>query len=89
MALSKQHDPDNEPAGAPLPEYETSARLPSRNLPGRGIGLATAYELISSELLLDGQARLNLATFVTTWMPSSAGRLMAETADKNMSDKDE
>ena len=49
----------------------------------------TAYELISSELLLDGQARLNLATFVTTWMPSTAGRLMAETADKNMIDKDE
>ena len=48
-----------------------------------------AYELISSELLLDGQARLNLATFVTTWMPSSAAKLMAETADKNMIDKDE
>jgi glutamate decarboxylase len=32
---------------------------------------------------------LNLATFVTTWMPSTAGRLMAETADKNMIDKDE
>ena len=49
----------------------------------------TAYELISSELLLDGQARLNLATFVTTWMPAMAARLMAETADKNMIDKDE
>ena len=50
---------------------------------------ASAYELISSELLLDGQARLNLATFVTTWMPSIAARLMADTADKNMIDKDE
>ncbi len=48
-----------------------------------------AYELISSELLLDGSARLNLATFVTTWMPAQAARLMAETADKNMIDKDE
>ena len=48
-----------------------------------------SYELISSELLLDGQARLNLATFVTTWMPSLAARLMDETADKNMIDKDE
>ena len=54
-----------------------------------GIDHDVAYELISSELLLDGQARLNLATFVTTWMPSIAGRLMAETADKNMIDKDE
>jgi glutamate decarboxylase len=48
-----------------------------------------AYELISNELLLDGAARLNLATFVTTWMPSAAAKLMAETADKNMIDKDE
>jgi len=49
----------------------------------------STHERITSELLLDGQARLNLATFVTTWMPSIAGRLMAETADKNMIDKDE
>src|SRR5262249_15452576 len=33
--------------------------------------------------------RLNLATFVTTWMESRATRLMAECADKNMIDKDE
>jgi glutamate decarboxylase len=45
--------------------------------------------VISSELLLDGQARLNLATFVTTWMPALGAKLMAETADKNMIDKDE
>ena len=63
------------PAGHTLPEY--------------GIGMDAAYELISCELLLDGQARLNLATFVTTWMPSTAAQLMAETADKNMIDKDE
>jgi glutamate decarboxylase len=48
-----------------------------------------AYQLISSELLLDGSARLNLATFGTTWMPPYAARLMAETAEKNMIDKDE
>jgi glutamate decarboxylase len=40
-------------------------------------------------LLLDGSARLNLATFVTTWMPPQAGALMGKTADKNMIDKDE
>jgi glutamate decarboxylase len=62
---------------------------PHHHLPEKGVGLDTAYELISSELLLDGQARLNLATFVTTWMPSTAAKLMAETADKNMIDKDE
>ena len=63
--------------------------LPVHSLHKHGIGTENAYELISGELLLDGQARLNLATFVTTWMPSTAARLMAETADKNMIDKDE
>ena len=63
--------------------------LPVHSLHKHGIGNENAYELITSELLLDGQARLNLATFVTTWMPSTAARLMAETADKNMIDKDE
>jgi glutamate decarboxylase len=54
-----------------------------------GIGFENAYEVVRSELLLDGQSRLNLATFVTTWMPELGCRLMAETADKNMIDKDE
>jgi glutamate decarboxylase len=27
-----------------------------------------AYDLIRDELALDGNSRLNLATFVTTWM---------------------
>ena len=62
---------------------------PHHSLSEHGLGQQTAYELISSELLLDGSARLNLATFVTTWMPSLAGELMAQTADKNMIDKDE
>src|ERR1700736_1179456 len=53
------------------------------------MGDDAAYELITSELLLDGSARLNLATFVTTWMPSQAERLMAHTVQKNMIDKDE
>ena len=39
--------------------------------------------------MLDGNARLNLATFVTTWMEPEAELLMAECAPKNMIDKDE
>jgi glutamate decarboxylase len=62
---------------------------PLRQLAEEGLGDDNAYELIASELLLDGSARLNLATFVTTWMPSQAERLMAQTAEKNIIDKDE
>jgi glutamate decarboxylase len=64
-------------------------RLPSHQLADTGLGGDLAREAIASELLLDGSARLNLATFVTTWMPEQAERLMAQTADKNMIDKDE
>ncbi|MFI5911650.1 glutamate decarboxylase [Dactylosporangium sp. NPDC051541] len=49
----------------------------------------TAWQLVHDELMLDGNARLNLATFVTTWMEPQAARLMAECVDKNMIDKDE
>ena len=63
--------------------------LPIHRLGDAGLSSESAYELIAGELLLDGQSRLNLATFVTTYMPAMATRLMAETADKNMIDKDE
>jgi glutamate decarboxylase len=65
------------------------AEMPIDRLAQSGVGGDSAYELIKSELLLDGQARLNLATFVGTWMPTQGAQLMAETADKNMIDKDE
>ena len=65
------------------------AEMPIDRLAVDGVGIDAAYELVRSELLLDGQARLNLATFVTTWMPTVGAKLMAETADKNMIDKDE
>jgi glutamate decarboxylase len=49
----------------------------------------TAWQFVHDELMLDGNARLNLATFVTTWMEPQATRLMAECVDKNIIDKDE
>jgi len=49
----------------------------------------TAYQVVHDELMLDGNARLNLATFVTTWMDPQARRLMNESLDKNAIDKDE
>ena len=62
---------------------------PTHRLPDAPIPPATAYQLVHDELMLDGNSRLNLATFVTTWMEPQAGALMAECRDKNMIDKDE
>ena len=58
-------------------------------LPQNKMSENQAYNLIHDELMLDGNAKLNLATFVTTWMEPSAEKLMAETFDKNLIDKDE
>ncbi len=63
--------------------------VPKYSLPEGEMAPETAYRLIHDELMLDGNARLNLATFVTTWMEPEAERLMSETFDKNMIDKDE
>lgn len=62
---------------------------PKHRLPDGPLPPTTAYQLVHDELMLDGNARLNLATFVTTWMEPQAGVLMAECRDKNMIDKDE
>ena len=63
--------------------------IPSLRLPADPMEPAAAYRFIHDQLMLDGSSRLNLATFVTTWMDPEAEKLMAETFDKNMIDKDE
>ena len=63
--------------------------VPKYRLPEHEMAPDTAYDIIRDELMLDGNARLNLATFVTTWMEPQAEKLMAETFEKNMIDKDE
>ena len=63
--------------------------MPRHKIPAQGMAPSTAYNLIHDELILDGSSRFNLATFCSTWMEPEAHRLMAETFDKNMIDKDE
>src|SRR4051794_14875522 len=63
--------------------------LPKNRIPAQSTSADTAYRVVHDELLLDGSSRLNLATFVTTWMEPQAESLMAAAFDKNMIDKDE
>jgi glutamate decarboxylase len=62
---------------------------PKRRLADSGMAPESAYQIVHDETMLDGNARLNLATFVGTWMDEHASRLYAESLDKNMIDKDE
>ena len=64
-------------------------QIPRHRLCEQGLPGDLAYQLVHDHLMLDGNARLNLATFVGTWMEPEALRLMEECADKNMIDKDE
>jgi len=63
--------------------------IPRHELPAGELPPDVAFQIVHDELMLDGNARLNLATFVSTWMEPQAKALMAECLDKNMIDKDE
>src|SRR5215470_14783558 len=73
----------------PVYVREVRLRVPRNSIPQHGMLPDTALQAVRDELILDGNARLNLATFVTTWMEPEAQQLMAECFDKNMIDKDE
>jgi len=75
--------------GVANPARREAVSAPHARLAEHPVDADVAYQLIHDELLLDGSARLNLATFVTTWMEPQARALMAECVDKNMIDKDE
>jgi len=66
-----------------------NVNVPKYEMPENEMLPRTAFDIVHDELMLDGNSRLNLATFVTTWMEPEARQLMADTFDKNMIDKDE
>jgi glutamate decarboxylase len=68
---------------------EEKAEIPRLRLPDESLDPRSAYLAVHDELLLDGNPRLNLATFVTTWMEPEAEQLIGECLDKNLIDKDE
>jgi glutamate decarboxylase len=92
MPLHKEVDDsvkDDELDINPVYVSELTSEIPRYRLPEHGMLPRTALQVVHDELILDGNARLNLATFVTTWMEPEADQLMAECEAKNMIDKDE
>lgn len=90
--MTKKRNPSSDTESVLTPAYGgryMREPIPKFSLPENEMDADSAYRLIHDELMLDGNARLNLATFVTTWMEPQAERLMSETFDKNMIDKDE
>src|SRR6266705_4637759 len=67
-------------ATKPVPKYKVP---PDESL------ARDAFQVVSDELMLDGNARQNLATFCQTWEEPEVLALMALSVNKNMIDRDE
>ncbi len=63
--------------------------VPKYQFPDRESAPSTAFQIVHDELMLDGNARQNLATFCQTWEEPEVHALMDLCIDKNMIDKDE
>ncbi|KAF7323713.1 Glutamate decarboxylase [Mycena kentingensis (nom. inval.)] len=68
---------------------EDAASVPKYSIPEVGINSKAAYQLLHDETALDGNPLLNLASFVHTWMPEEANKLIMENINKNQVDLDE
>lgn len=84
--MSRKFDsPYDEVYGA----RELSLSLPKSDFPEREEDPRRVYSAVRDELMLDGNARQNLATFCQTWEEPEIHDLMDLCIDKNMVDKDE
>ncbi|CAL5368196.1 unnamed protein product [Camellia sinensis] len=63
--------------------------LPRFKMPENSIPKEAASQIINDELMLDGNPRLNLASFVTTWMEPECDKLIMASINKNYVDMDE
>ncbi|HZC53680.1 MAG TPA: glutamate decarboxylase [Mycobacterium sp.] len=63
--------------------------VPKYRFPREGTLPRDAFQVVSDELMLDGNARQNLATFCQTWAEPELAALMGLSMNKNLIDKDE
>ena len=68
---------------------DLSVSMPKFKFPQAEQDPRHAYAVVHDELMLDGNARQNLATFCQTWEEPEIHQLMDECIDKNIVDKDE
>jgi glutamate decarboxylase len=69
--------------------HNLSVPVPKYRFPDDQMEPKAARQVVADELILDGNARQNLATFCQTWAEPELLDLMALSVNKNMIDKDE
>ena len=67
----------------------SAVSAPANRFPESGIEPRHAYTIVHDDLMLEGNPRLNLATFCTTWLEPETRALLDEALDNNIVDKDE
>nr|WOE97535.1 glutamate decarboxylase [synthetic construct] len=90
MLYSKKNKQNEESYATPIfGSTEEDQDIPKYKLNKEPIEPRIAYRLVKDELLDEGNARQNLATFCQTYMEPEATKLMSETLEKNAIDKSE
>eukprot|EP01018_Ginkgo_biloba_P031925 Gb_38319 [translate_table: standard] len=89
MVLSKAVPESDSSVDSMFGSRYVEASLPKFRLPDRSIPKEAAHQIISDELMLDGNPRLNLASFVTTSMEPECDKLIMAAINKNYVDMDE
>ncbi len=88
-ATMKKITPTDDDTVSVFGAADVARPLPTEKFPQPSMRPEDAFQLIKDELLLDGNARQNLATFCQTWDDAWVHRLMDISISKNMIDKDE
>ena len=81
--------PASPPPAGFSSEFLLATELPRDHFPLAGGSPGAIHQAIAEELLLDGNAKQNLATFCQTWESPEVHALMDLAIDKNLIDKDE
>ena len=89
MPLHKRESVREELLDSVYASRDFMRALPMSKFPAAEVVPAVAFQAIADELLLDGNARQNLATFCQTWEEPEIHGLMDISIDKNLIDKDE
>ncbi|KAI5001629.1 hypothetical protein ZWY2020_026279 [Hordeum vulgare] len=89
MVISHSSSGAGESAYNTFSSRYARVELPRYRMPEKSVPKETAYQMITDELMLDGNPRLDLASFVTTWMEPECDRLIMDSINKNYVDMDE
>src|SRR6266516_410733 len=89
MALHERDVIRDQMSDCVFADRDLTRPVPKYTFPQEGTVPRDAFQLVSDELMLDGNARQNLATFCQTWEEPELLALMALSVNKNMIDRDE